>query len=82
MGLEIASVNSYCGHGLELLGWDIHSTVTVRRNREEKTQVCVDKAHLDSSISRALNVLVIAMWDGPLMVLADLGSLFKKHGFS
>lgn len=51
----------------------------MRRNREEETQVCVDKAHLDFSISKPLNVLVIAMWDGPLMILADLGSLFQKH---
>lgn len=82
MGLEIASVISYCSHSWKLLGWELYSTVTGGRNREEETQVCVDKAHLDSSISQPLNVLVIAMWDGPLMVLADLGSLFKKHGFS
>lgn len=67
---------------MELLGWELCRTVTVRRNREEETQVCVDKAHLDFSISQPVNVLAIAMWDGTLMVLADLGSLFKKHGFS
>lgn len=82
MGLEGASITSDCSHSWKLLGWESRSSVAVKRHREE-TQVYVDKAHpKGSSVSQPPNVLVIALWEGPLTVLGDLGPLLKKYGFS